>query len=43
VSGTILGLSLAKEIIELHGGEIKAESPAQKGTRFTIRLPALDT
>lgn len=43
VSGTVLGLSLTKEIVELHGGEIKVESDAEKGTRYTVRLPALDS
>ncbi len=43
VSGTVLGLSLTKEIVELHGGDIKVESDAQKGTLYTVRLPALET
>ena len=42
VSGTVLGLSLTKEIVELHGGDIKVESDAQKGTLYTVRLPALE-
>ncbi len=43
VSGTVLGLSLTKEIVELHGGDIKVESDAEKGTLYTVRLPALET
>jgi len=35
-----LGLSIAKEIIEIHGGEIKAFSELGKGSTFQIKLPA---
>lgn len=34
-----LGLSIAKEIIEIHGGEIKAFSELGKGSIFQIKLP----
>lgn len=36
--GAGLGLAIAKEIVEAHGGEIKAESEGGL-TTFTIRLP----
>ncbi len=39
VKGTGLGLYLAKYFIELHGGEIAAESEPGKGTRFRFQLP----
>jgi two-component system OmpR family sensor kinase len=34
-----LGLAIAKEIVEAHGGVIKAESVVGLGTRFTVTLP----
>ncbi|MBN2351075.1 MAG: HAMP domain-containing histidine kinase [Spirochaetales bacterium] len=34
-----LGLSLARAIVEAHGGEIRAESEPGRGARFTFRLP----
>jgi signal transduction histidine kinase len=39
VKGTGLGLYLAKYFIELHGGEIGAESEVGRGTKFRFRLP----
>ena len=38
-SGSGLGLSIAKVIIERHGGTINAESALGKGTTFTVSLP----
>jgi signal transduction histidine kinase len=37
--GTGLGLVLCKEIIELHGGQISAESEPGKGSSFIFTLP----
>lgn len=42
-SSTGLGLSIAKQLIELHNGRIWAESDGRdKGTTFIIELPALE-
>ncbi len=38
--GTGLGLSIAKQIVEEHGGEIRAFSEPGKGARFSVFLPA---
>lgn len=38
-SGSGLGLSICKEIITLHKGEISVESEPGKGTRFVFTLP----
>ena len=38
-SGTGLGLALAKEYVEMHGGSISLESELGEGSTFTVRLP----
>ena len=35
-----LGLAIAKEIVEAHGGRIFVDSRLGKGTCFTVELPA---
>ena len=37
--GTGIGLNFAKNLTELHGGELLVESEAGKGSTFTVRLP----
>ncbi len=40
-TGTGIGLSICKQIIEAHDGTIEARSKLGKGSRFVIRLPVL--
>ncbi len=37
--GTGLGLTIVRQIVETHNGNIQVESKQNTGTRFTIRLP----
>lgn len=39
IRGTGLGLTLAKQIVEGHGGRVEAESEPGRGSTFYIRLP----
>ena len=37
--GVGLGLHIAREIVELHGGTLTVDSPADGGSRFVVSLP----
>jgi len=37
--GTGLGLTIAREIVQAHGGSIEARSTVGVGTTITVRLP----
>jgi len=37
--GLGLGLYICRQIVELHGGSIRAAFPPDGGTRFVVRLP----
>lgn len=41
--GTGLGLSIVKHLIELHHGSIHVESELGYGSKFTVKLPALQS
>ncbi len=40
--GSGLGLAIAREIVQAHGGKIDLDSSPQAGTRFIVRIPALE-
>jgi PAS domain S-box-containing protein len=37
--GLGLGLAIARHLVELHGGSIAVDCPAEGGTTFTVKLP----
>ena len=41
VPGFGLGLSIAKEIVEMHGGKISVKSKKNVGTEFLVKLPLI--
>lgn len=42
IGGSGLGLSIAKQLVEAHHGEITAQSELDKGTVMTIKLPIVE-
>lgn len=40
IQGTGLGLTITKELAELMGGELEAESQLNQGSTFTLRIPS---
>jgi two-component system phosphate regulon sensor histidine kinase PhoR len=40
ITGTGLGLTLAREVVRLHGGELTVKSELNKGSTFTLTLPS---
>jgi two-component system sensor histidine kinase ChiS len=41
--GTGIGLTITKQLIELHGGTVRVESVLNKGSKFTFNLPVSRT
>lgn len=40
--GAGLGLAIVRAIVDAHAGELEAENLAEGGSRFTVRLPAIE-
>jgi len=39
VAGTGMGLTIAREILLAHGGDIRLDSSTERGTEFVVTLP----
>jgi signal transduction histidine kinase len=42
ITGTGLGLTLAREVARLHGGDITVQSQTDKGSAFTLTIPIVE-
>jgi signal transduction histidine kinase len=41
--GVGIGLSLVRQLVEMHGGSVQATSPGEgRGSTFFVRLPLID-
>lgn len=42
ISGSGIGLALAREVVRLHGGDVTIKSAIDRGSTFTLSLPAAE-
>jgi two-component system sensor histidine kinase VicK len=41
ITGTGLGLTIAREVVRLHGGDITVDSQINQGSTFTMTIPVV--
>ena len=41
IPGTGMGLAIAREIVEAHGGRLWLKSESEKGVQFSLTLPTM--